>query len=138
MARETRLFERLSRPVGSGPPPGGDSKAGAVRTVLLSLQKLLNSRQGHAAAQMGYGIPDPSEVMHSYNDAISQMAKAIKASIEKYEPRLTGVQVRHVANTDDLLVLRYQIVGQLAKSKERIPVVFDTHVDPSGRIRVVS
>jgi type VI secretion system protein len=137
MARETSLFDRLSRP-GGGVPGGRDPKAGAVRIVLDNLQKLLNSRQGHAAAQMGYGIPDPSEVLHSYNDAISAMAKAIKASIEKYEPRLTAVQVRHVANPDDILVLRYQIVGQLAKSKERVPVVFDTHVDPSGRIRVVS
>jgi type VI secretion system protein len=137
MARETRLFERLSRPAGSSLPPGG-GKEGAVRTVLENLQRLLNSRQGHAAAQMGYGIPDPSEVMHSYTDSLVQMGKAIKASIEKYEPRLTGVQVRHVSNPDDVLILRYQIVGQLAKTKERVPVVFDTHVDPSGRIRVVS
>ncbi|HZN60899.1 MAG TPA: type VI secretion system baseplate subunit TssE [Planctomycetota bacterium] len=138
MARETSLFDRLSRPAGSSPPSSSDAKAGTVRAVLENLQRLLNSRQGHAAAQMGYGIPDPSEVLHAYTDAISAMAKAIKASIDKYEPRLTGVQVRHVANPDDILVLRYQIVGQLAKAKERIPVVFDTHVDPSGRIRVVS
>jgi type VI secretion system protein len=138
MARETSLFDRLSRPAGSGLPSVGEAKAGAVQAVLENLQRLLNSRQGHAAAQMGYGIPDPSEVLHQYSDAITQMAKAIKASIEKYEPRLTAVQVRHVANPDDILTLRYQIVGQLAKSKERVPVVFDTHVDPCGRIRVMS
>jgi type VI secretion system protein len=138
MARETSLFDRLSRPAGSGLPSVGEAKAGAVQAVLENLQRLLNSRQGHAAAQMGYGIPDPSEVLHQYSDAITQMAKSIKASIEKYEPRLTAVQVRHVANPDDILTLRYQIVGQLAKSKERVPVVFDTHVDPCGRIRVMS
>jgi len=138
MARETSLFGRLSRPAKGVLPSVGDSKAGAVQAVLENLQRLLNSRQGHAAAQMGYGIPDPSEVLHAYADAISAMAKAIKASIEKYEPRLTAVQVRHVANPDDILTLRYQIVGQLAKAKERVPVIFDTHVDPSGRIRVLS
>ena len=137
MARETSLLGRLSRPVG-GPVKTGDPRAAAVRNVLDHLRRLLNSRQGHAAAQMGYGIPDPSEVLHAYNDAISTMAKAIKASIEKYEPRLTDVQVRHIANPDDVMTLRYQILGQLAKTKERVPVVFDTQVDPSGRIKVVS
>ncbi len=138
MARETGLMGRLSRPVGGRAPTTGDPKAAAVRNVLDHLQRLLNSRQGHAAAQMGYGIPDPSEVLHAYNDAISLMAKAIKASIERYEPRLTGVQVRHVANPDDIMMLRYQITGQLAKTKDRVPVVFNTQVDPSGRIKVVS
>jgi type VI secretion system protein len=136
MPRETSLLGRLARPAGGGAPTTVDDKAATVRAVLEHLQKLLNSRQGHAAAQMEYGIPDPSEVLHAYSDAISQMAKAIKTSIERYEPRLTAIQVRHVANPDDILTLRYQIVGQLAKTKVRVPVVFDTHVDPSGRIKV--
>lgn len=138
MARETSLLGRLTKPVGAGPVKSGDPRAAMVRNVLDHLRRLLNSRQGHAAAQMGYGIPDPSEVLHAYNDAISSMAKAIKASIEKYEPRLTGVVVRHVANSDDVMTLRYQIQGQLAQANERVPVVFDTQVDPSGRIKVVS
>ena len=137
MARETSLLGRLSKPVGA-PAKTGDPRAAMVRNVLDHLRRLLNSRQGHAAAQMGYGIPDPSEVLHAYSDSISSMAKAIKVSIEKYEPRLTGVVVRHIANADDVMTLRYQIQGQLAQAKERVPVVFDTQVDPSGRIKVVS
>lgn len=137
MPRETSLLDRLARPK-SGPASSGDDSAAVVRSVLRNLQRLLNSRQGHAAAQPDYGLPDPGEVLHAYSDSIGQMGRAIRACIERYEPRLASVQVRHVENADDVLTLRYQIVGQLAKSKERIPVVFDTQVDPSGRIKVGS
>ena len=136
MGRDWTLLDRLStrRRVEKA-----DSRTSADETasILHHLQRLLNARRGTAAAQMDYGIPDPYEVLHGQGDAIGQMAKAIKASIEKFEPRLTEVQVRHVANADDVLTLRFQIVGQLAKTKDRDPVVFDTHVGHSGRIKVV-
>ena len=139
MARDWTLLERL----GSKKRPGDTTISSRtvndqVRSILHHLQRLLNARQGHAAAQMGYGIPDPSEVLHGYGDAIGGMARAIKTSVEKYETRLTAVQVRHVAAPDEILTLRFQITGQLAKSKDRVPVVFDTHVDHSGRIKVMS
>lgn len=137
MARDWTLLERL----GNKPRAGETSIStrtvnDQIRSIMNHLQRLLNARQGHAAAQMGYGIPDPGDVLHGYGDAIGGMAKAIKASVEKYETRLTGVQVRHVATPDEILTLRYQITGQLAKTKDRVPVVFDTHVDHSGRIKV--
>lgn len=135
--RETSLLDRLARP-GGGPSTSGDDNAATVRAVLRNLQRLLNSRQGHSAAQPDYGLPDPGEVLHAYADSIGQMGRAIRACIERFEPRLTSVQVRHVENVDDILTLRYQIVGQLAKIKERVPVVFDTQVDPSGRIKIGS
>ncbi len=138
MGRDWTLMERLATPRSGESRVGTRTASEQVRSILHHLQRLLNARQGHAAAQMGYGIPDPSEVLHGYGDAINQMAKAIKASVEKYETRLTGVQVRYVATPDEILTLRYQIVGQLANTKERVPVVFDTHVDHTGRIKVMS
>jgi type VI secretion system protein len=135
MARDWTLLDRLStrRREKTGTRPVSDEAA----SILHHLQRLLNARRGTAAAQMDYGIPDPYEVLHGHGDAIGQMAKAIKASIEKFEPRLTDVQVRHVANADDILTLRFQIVGQMVKSKDQPPVVFDTHVGHSGRIKVM-
>lgn len=136
MGRDWTLLDRLSTRR-TAESAVSRTASDQVSSILHHLQRLLNSRQGHAAAQMSYGIPDPSEVLHGHGDAIGQMAKAIKASVEKYEPRLTDIQVRYVANADDVLTLRYQIVGQLANSKERVPVVFDTHVGHSGRIKVM-
>jgi len=134
MARDWTLLDRLS--TRRREKAGSRTVSDEAASILHHLQRLLNARRGHAAAQMDYGIPDPYEVLHGQGDAIGQMAKAIKASIEKFEPRLTDVQVRYVANTDDVLSLRFQIVGQLAKSKDQAPVVFDTHVGHSGRIKI--
>lgn len=135
MARDWTLLERLStrRRVEKAGSRTAKDEAGSI---LHHLQRLLNARRGTAAAQMDYGIPDPYEVLHGHADAIGQMAKAIKATVEKFEPRLKDVQVRHVANADDVLTLRFQIVGQLASSKERAPVVFETHVGHTGRIQI--
>jgi type VI secretion system protein len=105
-------------------------------SILRHLQKMLNSRQGNAPAQMDYGIPDPSEVAHAVPDAIGEMQIAIKQCIEKYEPRLTNVNVIPIEDQDDVLVLRYHIRAQAVTSRERIPVSFDTMVDASGRIQV--
>jgi type VI secretion system protein len=107
-----------------------------VRSVVNHLRKMLNTKQNHAPAHMDYGIPDPSDVAHSLPDAIGTMQKCIRQCIEKYEPRLTNVNVIHVESELDILTLRFQITAQLVHSKERVPIVFDTLVDSSGRIKV--
>ena len=136
MAGGPSLFDRLNRPKGGAARTASDGTPGQIRSILKHLQRMLNSRVGHAPAQMDYGIPDPGEVAHNYSDAINQIQKSIKACVEKYEPRLTAVNVMHVVATDDILTLRFQITGQVANTKERIPVLFDTLVDPSGRIKL--
>jgi len=130
------LLDRLASPKRGASAGGTGAGSSQVRSILRHLQKLLNSRQGHAPAQMDYGIPDPGEVAHNYSDAIGQIQKSIKACVEKYEPRLTAVNVTHVVADNDVLTLRFQITGQVANTKERIPVLFDTLIDPSGRIKL--
>ena len=83
MASERTLLERLANPE----PPGARRLALDVnrlkRSVLLHLQKMLNSRQGLSPAQPDYGIPDLNEFMFAYPDSISPMRQAIEQSIEK-------------------------------------------------------
>lgn len=135
---ERTLLERLARPRTKGARSMTENTNELTRSVLFNLQKMLNSRIGHAPAQMDYGIPEPSEVAHAFPDALGQMQRAIRTCIEKYEPRLTGVNVMHVESEDDQFSLRFQITGQLSTSKDRTPVVFDTMVDAAGRIRLKS
>lgn len=138
MFTERTLLERLSRPKAASSRTLSEDSGELVRSVLRHLQRMLNSRQGHAPAQMDYGIPDPSEVVHNFPNAIGQVQRAIRACIEKYEPRLTAVNVMHVESEDDLFALRFQITAQLRTAKEMPYVCFDTLMDSTGRIQVRS
>lgn len=136
MGRERSLLERLAKPKTAASRTMSENTGEMVRSVVDHLRKMLNTKQGHAPAQMDYGIPDPSDVAHSLPDAIGTMQRSIRACIEKYEPRLTAVNVVHVESEHDVLTLRFQISAQLSTTKERVPVCFDTLVDASGRIKV--
>lgn len=135
---ERTLLERLARPKTRGVRTLSENTNELTKSVMRHLTNMLNSRIGHAPAQMDYGIPEPSEVAHAFPDALGQMQRAIRMCIEKYEPRLTGVNVMHVESEDDQFTLRFQITAQLSTSKDRAPVCFDTLVDSAGRIRVKS
>lgn len=138
MSSERTLLERLRKPKVLGSRTLAEDTTEVVRSVLRHLQRMLNSRQSHALAQMDYGIPDPSEVVHNFPDAIAIMQRAIRDSIEKYEPRLGSVDVLHVESEDDLFTLRFQITAQLKTTKDKPHVCFDTLMDSSGRIQVRS
>jgi type VI secretion system protein len=136
MFSERSLLERLARPRTLGVRTLSENTAELVRSILRHLQRMLNSRQGHAPAQMDYGITEPSEVVHNFPEAVGRMQRAIRACIEKYEPRLNSVTVTHVEDEDDLFTLRFQITAQLATSKEKAQVSFDTLMDSGGRIQI--
>lgn len=135
---ERTLLERLGKPRTRGVRTLSENTNELAKSIMRHLTMMLNSRIGHAAAQMDYGIPEPSEVAHAFPDALGQMQRAIRTCIEKYEPRLGSVNVMHVESEEDQFTLRFQITAQLLTSKERMPVCFDTLVDSAGRIRVKS
>lgn len=138
MFSERTLFERLSKPRTQGLRTVSENYSAITKSIIHSIQNLLNSRIGHAPAQMDYGIPEPSEITRAYPNGLGDMQRAIRASLEKYEPRLTSINVMHVETAEEEMSLRFQITAQLATSKERIPVCFDTLVRGSGEIQVKS
>jgi len=93
-----------------------------VRSILRNLQRILNTRTGHAAAQMDLGTPAPCEMA--------------MLSIEKYEPRLTAVDVTYVKGEDDVLTLRFQVSARVATSRSGTTISFDTLVNSTGQIKV--
>ncbi len=130
------LLERLARGKRVQVRTMTEDTGALVRSILRNLQKILNTRQGHAPAQLDFGIPAPSDITTNFPESIPMMQRIIRDSIEKYEPRLTAVNVIHVESDDDVLSLRFQITGKLATSQNHAPVFFDTLVDSSGHIRL--
>ncbi|MDI6795165.1 MAG: type VI secretion system baseplate subunit TssE [bacterium] len=136
MPRERTLLERLGNPQTNAPRTTKENTDQLAESVLTHLQKMLNTRQGHVLILSDYGIPDLSEVVHSFPDSIKQMQEAIRTSIEKYEPRLRKVRVRHVGSGEDILKLRFEITAQLVTAQEKASVWFETMVNSSGQVEI--
>ena len=83
-----------------------------------------------------YGVPDFTDFLQAYPDSVREFEKAIRQTIQKYEPRLTGVRVRLGPRDDDLLSLRFEVDAQLATEQEKVPVFFESTVDADGKFSV--
>src|SRR3954468_10799604 len=66
--------------------------------VSQHLARMLNTRMGSCLTCPDYGLIEVSEVLYDFPDAVGIMQRAIKNSIQTYEPRLKNVQVRHLKN----------------------------------------
>jgi type VI secretion system lysozyme-like protein len=73
-------------------------------------------------------------MVHSFPDAIAEMARAIRTTIRDFEPRLTNVKIAHIPAED--LTLRYEITAQLIADGRRIPVQFETSLDTNQRLSI--
>ena len=100
------------------------------------LRRMLNCWHGHAPAVPDYGIPTLSELVHSFPESISLMQRAIRTTIEKYEPRLRRVRVVPVESEDDILTLHFEISADLVTSDEKASIRLETRVDSNGRIEL--
>ena len=136
MPREQTLLERLRDPDARPGRSIHENTNRLAESVMRNLRRLLNSRHGVSPIAADYGIPDLSDVVHDFPDAIAGMRKAIKTTIEKYEPRLRRVNIKHVASPDDPLALRFEITGELVTEEERASVWFETRIDGSGAVQV--
>ncbi len=136
MPRERSLLERLRDPDAQPGRSIHENTNRLAESVMANLRRLLNSRHGIAPIAADYGIPDLSDVVHDFPDAIAGMRKAIKTTVEKYEPRLRRVNIKHVASPDDPLALHFEITGELVTEEERASVWFETRIDGTGAVQV--
>lgn len=134
---ERSLLERLLDP---GSPPGPkirEDRRAKIESIVRNLSRVLNSRHGSAPAQPDYGIPELSDILVAFPAAVGRMQKAIRATIEKYEPRLTGIQVIHVQDETSPMTLRFLILARLVEEdRPGASVSFDTAVESGGDVRV--
>ena len=103
-------------------------------SVLAHLKVICETRAGTMLSCPDYGTATVSEMVHAFPDAIAEMARAIRATIQNYEPRLANVKLTHVPAAD--LTLRYEITAFLVADGAKVPVQFETRLDETRRITV--
>lgn len=131
------LLERLADPEKGARRTISNNNQELADSVMRHLQKLLNTRQGHVPTRPDYGMPDFTDCAGSLPEMLDKVRRAIKSSIEAFEPRLRRVRITHMPS-DDSLLLHFGITGQLASGKQEITTFFSTKVDPSGNAEIVS
>lgn len=116
---------------------GNATASRAVReSILEHLQSMCTTRIGSMSVRPDYGLPSVSEMVHSFPDAIAALARAMTHTIEKYEPRLTNVAVRHVRSETTSLVIRFEITARLCGFDGDSSLRFATSIDASRRVTV--
>lgn len=64
--------------------------------VAEHLRQMLTTRTGSSLTCPDYGVPDISHLLHDMTEAVKETIRAVKHSIQTYEPRLKNVQVRQL------------------------------------------
>jgi len=100
MSSERSILERLAKPATRGRRTLTENTHEITKSVLRNLQHILNSRLGDAPAQPDLGMPAPSEITQASPDAVNLVIRNLRACIEKYEPRLSGVDIAHIEAAD--------------------------------------
>lgn len=134
MISERTVLERLRNPTDIERRSVRVDRRALVDSVVRNLRQILNSRQGSALAQMDLGIPAPCEIVLGFPEAIGQLKRTIVAVIEKYEPRLQGVQVFYQPREAEGLVVNFMVSGRLAHDNSQITL--ETHFDNTGLIHL--
>ena len=136
MASLLSRIERAADPHSSDRYTSRDSDVESA--VTQHLARMLNTRQGSALTCPDYGLIEVSEVLYDFPDAIGIMQRALKNSIQTYEPRLKNVQVRHLkSESGSEMTLSFEITAQLQLPDGRRQALrFSTAVDGSGNVKV--
>jgi type VI secretion system protein len=83
-----------------------------------------------------YGMPDFNDMASRFPEAVVEIQRALKTSIEQYEPRLKRVRIKHLPDAADPLHLRFEITAQLVTGEDDAAIWFETALDTSGQISI--
>lgn len=130
------LLERLRNP---GPPGERHLRVSArevQESILRNLQNLLNTTQGNCLTDPKYGLPHMTSIQSAMPDSVRGFLASIKTTIERNEPRLKSLRVRHSPARDDRMELRFEISGLIVDENDRTSIRFETFIDDEGRMQV--
>ncbi|MDY0361140.1 MAG: type VI secretion system baseplate subunit TssE [Desulforegulaceae bacterium] len=104
-------------------------------SVLNSLSKILNSRQGGSLSAPDFGMPDFTNIpgfidLETYTD----FEQSIKKVIEKYEPRIKNLNVEYIKAEKRFFLLKFKLEGNIVLPDFVIPLSIQTVIEPEGKI----
>ena len=136
MTIQRTLLERIRNPDPAGHRQTRASTNEIFESILINLQNVLNTNQGNCLTDERYGLPHLSSIREIMPQSVAAFVAAIQATIERHEPRLSNVRVRHSPGDGRGMSLRFEISGLVKDEDNRMNVRFETYADDEGRMRV--
>ena len=135
---ERTLFERLANPNAEQRTDDRIDISIVIESVMSNLRSVFNTRQGSVMIRNDYGLSDFSDLSLMFRDAMAHIAREIKELIQKFEPRLGDVSVRHVPDDENPLALNFRISGEVVIGDRAESVRFDSELGHDGYVRLRS
>jgi type VI secretion system protein len=136
MAIQRTLLERLRDPGAPGQRELRPSESEIQASIIENLRRVLNTCQGNCHIDQSYGLPHLSTVRSTMPDSLHGLEAAIRTTIERHEPRLSSVTVRHRPDPEGGLGLRFVISGLIVGEDQRARISLETYADEDGRVTV--
>jgi type VI secretion system protein len=136
---EKRLLERIRDYEKDRGRTGEINRSVLLASVLSHLRRMLNTKQGSVPIAEDYGLADLTDMPGSFSpDNMEEIEQKMVKIITKYDPRVADVRVKFSRKQDDSLALRFEISGRINDEGIPMPVVFESIVEPSGKISIAS
>ncbi|HPM22294.1 MAG TPA: type VI secretion system baseplate subunit TssE [Phycisphaerae bacterium] len=141
MGREKTLLDRVAasgaeRVAGRYDATTAEDLEGRMESVRRHITRLLNSRHGMSEAAPDYGLPALADLMAGSDQYVRLVQDAIRATIEKYEPRLRRVRVSQQTDEAPRHTLVFRIDAVMVGRSGEHRVWYETALAPSGELRV--
>lgn len=107
------LYDILRGRFDDGTAVTGQDPHEMVQSVRDHLRRLLNARQGVLVHLPDYGLPDLPLLYSDLPYYRSDLLRAVRLTVERYEPRLDNVRVQFMPVTRRDCVIGIDVGGQL-------------------------
>jgi type VI secretion system protein len=134
--REERLIERIRSWDRTAQRREKPDPRRMIDSIVLHLERILNTRRGSAPIAEDFGIPDFTDFRTAYPDSQRDLEREIRQTLQKYEPRLQAIRVKFAPHETDRLSISFQIVGRLVLDEARDSIIFHGIMDADGKIRM--
>lgn len=135
-SREGSLFERLEQAAAPATHATGDLSH-VVASIKRHLVRLLNSHPGNSASAPELGLLDFNDATLGTEDLNIRIRGAIRQCIERFEPRVSRVDVAAQPPGFDPLQLRFQVTVYLKLAGPQDKATIDLLLDDKRYCRVV-
>lgn len=124
---QQRLLERIREWERHPEMRGNPGSEVIVASILRHLSLILNTKQGTALIDEDFGVPDFTNLGSTFGqDTIPDIQHSIAEVVRKYEPRLSGVNVTFLPQSDDVLQVAFKLEALIHGDARDLPVVFET------------
>lgn len=129
------LLERLALPEGPEGRERDESEDVVLGSIRANLHRILNSQRGFSQIAPEYGLSDLVESTFT-STSMGRIEDELRRTIERYEPRLTAVQVRFIATTEVRMGLRFDVSAKALVGGRARPAKFTTMLEGGRELSV--